>query len=275
MNQQNGITYRKLPGISAQGLRIWGLVFLLLGALGYGFFGNALIPSYGVDADGISNAPLSMVTVGSLLQIVYYCAIPVFCFLLVEGMKHTVSTKNYAIRVGILALATELPYNLCMTGKLLGAVSFEGGLHFDLANFSLNPVFGTLLCLVLIMFFKQYPNRDAKSILIKVMVWLVAFLWVAMLHIDDANRMLVIVPVLWMFRQKKSMQVFLGCVATFMSCIFNMSTLAFIGCCVAPLTFMLVHFYNEEPGERNKVINYLAFPVLLLAVGLLAKFGIS
>ena len=274
MKEQNGITYRKLPGISAQGLRIWGLVFLLLGALGYGVFGNALIPSYGVDAEGFSQAPLSMVSVGSILQIIYYCAIPVFSFLLVEGVKHTVNVKAYAIRVAVLALATELPYNLCMTGKVLGAISFEGGLHFDMSGFTLNPVFGTLLCLVLLIFFKQYADKGAKNIFIKVMVWLVAFLWVSMLHIDEANRMLVVVPVLWIFRNKKSMQVFLGCMATLLSCIFNMSTLAFIGCCVAPLTFMLVHFYNGEPGESNKVINYLACPAIFLAIGLLAKFAI-
>lgn len=273
MNQRNGITYRRLPGISAQGMRIWGLVLLLLGALGYGIFGNALIPSYGVDAEGISKAPLSMVSVGSILQILHYCAIPIFSFLLVEGMKHTVSARDYAIRVGMIALVTELPYNLCMTGKILGALSFEGGLHLDMAAFSLNPVFGTLLCMIVLLFFRHYGKKDAKNIFIKVVVWLVAFLWVAMLHIEDANRMLVIVPVLWIFRNKKGMQIFFGCMATFVTCIFNMSTLAFIGCCIAPLTFMLVHFYNEERGEGNKYINYLAYPAILLAVGLVAKFA--
>lgn len=274
MKKPNGITYRKLPGISAQGMRIWGLMFLLLGALGYGFFGNALIPSYGVDAEGITLAPFSMVTVGSILQIIYYCAIPIFCFLLVEGMKHTVSAKNYALRVTALALATELPFNLCMTGKLLGALSFEGGLHLNMASFSLNPVFGTLLCLILLIFFRQYSQKNAKNIAIKVVLWLVAFLWVSMLHIEDANRMLLIVPVLWFFRDKKGMQVLFGCIITMVSCIFNMNTLAFIGCCIAPLTFMLVHFYNGERGESNRFINYFAFPAMLLAIGLLAKYAI-
>ena len=196
MEQGKGIVYRKISGITAQGLRVWGLMFLLLGALGYGIFGNGLIPSYGVDADGVTLAPFSMVTVGSVLQILYYCAIPIFSILLVEGMKHTISAKDYAIRVGILALATELPYNLCMTGKLFGALSFEGGLHFNFASFSLNPVFGTLLCLVLLMFFRQYADKNIKNTFIKIVIWLIAFLWVGMLRIDDANRMLVIVPVL-------------------------------------------------------------------------------
>lgn len=274
MQKRNGITYRKFHGISAQGMRLWGLAFLLLGAVGYGVFGNALVPSYGVDANGVSLAPMSMLTVGSILQIAYYCAIPIFCFLLVEGMKRTSNARNYAIRVAILAVATELPYNLCMTGKLLGAVSFEGGMHFDMASFSLNPVFGSLLCLVVLLFFRHYAGKSAKNIFIKVFIWLVAFLWVSMLRIDDANRMLVIVPVLWIFRKKKGLQILFGCVATLLSCIFNMDTMAFIGCCLAPLTMMLVHFYNEEPGESNRIINYAAYPVILLAAALLAKFAI-
>lgn len=273
MEQGKGIVYRKLSGISAQGMRIWGLMFLLLGVVGYGIIANGLVTSYGVDADGVTLAPFSMVTAGSVLQIIYYCAIPIFSFLLVEGMKHTISARDYAIRVGILALVTELPFNLCMTGNLLGAIRFEGGLHFDFASFSLNPVFGTLLCLVMLMFFRQFGEKSAKNTLIKIVIWLVAFLWVAMLHIEEANRMLIIVPVLWIFRKKKNMQVFFGCVATFLCCIFDMGTLATIGCCIAPLTFMLVHFYNGEPGEGNKYINYLAFPVMLLVVGLVAKLA--
>ena len=274
MKQGNGITYRKLPGISAQGIRIWGLLFLVVGALGYGVFGNVLIPSYGVDVNGISLAPFSMVTVGSVLQILYYCAIPIFSFLLVEGMKRTVSPKNYAIRVGLLAVATELPFNLCMGGKVFGAISFQNGLHFDYEAFSLNPVFGSLLCIIVLMIFQYFAEKNAKNIFMKLVIWLMAFMWVFMLHIEEANRMLVIVPVLWFFRNKKQMQVFLGCMVTVMSCIFNMNTLATVGCLIAPLTFMLVHFYNEEPGEGNRLVNYLAFPVILLAVGLVAKFAI-
>ncbi len=273
MEQRNGIVYRKLGGISAQGLRIWGLIFLLCGAVGYGIFGNVMIPSFGVDADGISLAPISMVTVGSVLQAVYYCAIPVFSFLLVEGMKHTLSLRDYATRIGILALVTELPYNLCMSGKVLGALSFEGGLHFDYAAFSLNPVFGTLLCVVVLYFFRQYAKKTAKGILLGVMIWLVAFLWVEMLHIENAAMMLIIVPVLWLCRNKKPLQVFCGCVATFLCSIIDLGTMASIGCFIAPLTFMLVHFYNGEKGETNRYVNYLAYPAILVITGLAAQLA--
>ncbi len=262
MNQRPGITYRKPKGFSLQGLRIWGLLFLLCGAVGYGLFAKGLIP-----ANGGENAPLSMVTMGMVLQAVYFCAIPIFAFLLVQGFLHTSSIKNYAIRLLILAVLTEIPFNLCMTGNPLGAFSVGGG--FDWTNFSLNPVFATLLCLVVLFFFRQYPDNT----FVKILVWLMAFLWTGMLKIENANMMLVIVPVLWIFREKKGRQVFFGCVAMFLCSIFGLGTIASVGCFVAPLTFLLIHFYNEEQGDGNRVINYLAYPVILLAVGLATVFA--
>ena len=38
--------------------------------------------------------------------------------------------------------------------------------------------------------------------------------------------------------------------------------------------FLAIHFYNGEPGEGNRVVNYLFYPVALLAIGLVAMFAI-
>lgn len=267
MNQRPGITYQKPRGFTQQGIRIWGLLFLLCGAVGFGLFAKGLIP-----ANGGEQAPLSMVTVGMICQVLHYCAIPIFSFLLVQGFLHTSSIKNYAIRIGLLALLTELPYNLCMTGEVLGAFSFQGGLGFSFDKFSLNPVFATLLCLVVLFFFRQYPGKETNHVFVKILVWVMAFFWAGILRIEDANIMLVIVPVLWLCRKKKGMQVFCGCVATFLCSIFGLGEIASVGCFIAPLTFLLLHFYNDEQGEGNRYINYLAYPVILLAVGIATKY---
>ena len=265
MNQRPGITYRKLRGFSLQGIRIWGLLFLLCGAVGYSVFARGLIPSYG-DA-----APLSMITVGMILQVLTYCAIPIFAFLLVQGFLHTTSIKQYAIRLLILAVIAEVPFNFCMTGHPLGAFANSG---FNYADFSLNPVFGTLLSLVVLFFFRQYPGKTTNNIFVKVLVWLMAFLWAGMFRIEYANIMLVLVPVLWLTRRKKAMMIFGGCVATFLTCIFGLGNMGFVGSCIAPLTFLLLHFWNEEQGESNRYINYLAYPVILVgaAVATLLAF---
>lgn len=278
MNQQNGITYRKLPGLSAQGLRIWGLLFLA--------FGMVLNPS--VQKSLASNeVDFIFTSVGLILQLIHFCAIPIFVFLLVEGFTHTTSVKNYAIRIGILALIVELPYNFAMYGKLLGTFTFP-----NLQSLKLNPVFGMLLALILLYFFRKYSEKSMKNFAIKACLWFMAFVWTQMLHIEYGIAVILLVPIMYFLRNKKMLLIFAGCVAMtlcgFLEGMLQSSWLmnpaaaevslnptaiaSYLAS--APVAFIMIHFYNGEPGEGNRHINYLAYPVILLATGLLAKFAI-
>ena len=45
-------------------------------------------------------------------------AAPVTCFLLVEGYFHTRSVKRYAVRLGVFALISQIPYSIFQTGTI-------------------------------------------------------------------------------------------------------------------------------------------------------------
>ncbi len=72
-----------------------------------------------------------------ILRTIGRIAFPIFCYLIVEGYFHTRNVRNYAIRLFVFALLSQLPFNLAIKG---GISRF----------YSLNIFFTLLLGLILI-----------------------------------------------------------------------------------------------------------------------------
>ena len=246
--------------VSSRGLRIWGLLFLIAGIVGRGIVQNRLL---NVDAIGIENIAqmleydpsiLKYATMAVLLQGIETLAVPVFAFLLVEGFRHTSDVKAYLLRMAGTAVLAEIPYNLVTTGKV-----------FELTT--RNPVFAMLIGMIVLVFFKQYEGSNVKNTLAKCMVVLGALLWSAFLGIQNAVPVIGMILVLWLARGSRNKQVIFGIAAALLLGLLSGYYFASI------LGVALLLLYNGERGySENKVINYLSYPLVMLAVGIAAKF---
>ena len=246
-------------GLTANALHTWGMLFVVAGIVGSSLLQNAMLGITDLTNSQIlellNTKPdaMGLLTVSLVLEFLYACAAPIFAFLLVEGFTHTSNFKNYIFRVAGVAVLAEIPYNLAMGGALL-------------VTDSRNPAFALVICLVMLYLYNRYPDKMLNSIAVKAFVTLAAFLWVGMLRIEEGSSLLLLTVVLWSIRNKPNFRSIVGCAAAFGCTIFSLYYAA------APLVFLAIHAYNGEKGENNKLANYLSYPVLLLAFGLLAEY---
>lgn len=253
------IQRRTYGGLSRDGLRLWGFLFLALGIAGKAVFQNRYLGMIHGDGNALlallEQHPDRMVyaTIAVVLQAMETCAVPIFAFLLSEGMMHTENPGKYLCRLLAAAAAAELPFNLAMGGKLL-----------DLG--SRNPVFGLVFAAAAIWFCKYYGEKNLKHFLTRILVTVCAALWCGMLKVQYGAITVFIALVLWAFRLKPSYRNIAGATATIVCSLSSMFFMA------APMGFLAVFLYNGEEGEMRPLIKYGAYPGMLLMAAAAAMF---
>lgn len=253
------IRQTKSTGLHAGALRTFGMVFALTGMVGKCILQNQLLGMGHVTTQELleamqsSNLVMLYATASLILQALETCAVPIFAFLLVEGVIHTRNFQNYFLRVLGVALISEIPFNLAMGSKLL-----------DLS--SRNPVFGLVLALIVLYFFGRCQEKSLKNSLLKALVALAAVVWCSMLRVSYGGCVVILASVLWLMRGKPLFRGMVGAAAAMLCSLYSLYFLA------SPMSFLAIHFYNGEKGPQNKAVNYLAYPMLLTIVFLISKF---
>ena len=246
-------------GVTRSTLRLWAFLCLTLGTLGFSVIQNRLLNLGNTSAEALlaamqaSPRVMTYATVALILQAIHSCAAPLFAFLLVDGFLHTGNWQKYFLRVLGVAVLSELPYNLAVGGKWL-------------ITPTRNPAFGLVLALVMLYFFARYKDKTLSHTVIKAVVALAAVLWSIMLGIQDGAPLVILTMVLWLTWNKPILRTIFGCVSAFACSLFSPFYM------LSPMVFTLVHLYNGEQGEENVWVKHLAYPVMLLAFGILAVY---
>ena len=242
-------------GLHAGNLRAWGMLFAVAGIIGRSILQNQMLGVGVLSAEDLvqmmqsSQEAFIIATIALVLQAVETVAVPIFVFLLAEGFSHTSNWKKYILRVAAMAVLTEIPYDIAMNGKIL-----EFGAQ--------NPVLGLVLCMVLLYLYRRFAGKK----LICVIMTLAGFLWGIMLKIDHSVPMMLMLCIIYLFRNKRMYMGFSGVAMAAACMVVSPFYLA------AAMGFLAIHFYNGEPGEGNRVVNYLFYPVCLLVIGLAAMY---
>ncbi len=248
-------------GLSSGGLRAWAMLFLIAGVVGRGILQNRLLGIGQLTGQQLlevmssSSEAMAIATAALIMQALETCAIPLFSMLLVEGFLNTKDRKRYFLRVAVLALISEIPFNLAC-----------GGAWMDTS--SRNPAFGLVIGMVMLYLFSQFQEKTGSHRFVKLLVVVMSVFWVEMLGIDHGTPMIFMIGMLWLSRNRQQFRS-LMCGAAAMLC-----TLISPFYLVAAMGCLPVHLYNGEKGPESRFVNYAAYPVVLLAVGLIAQFVI-
>ena len=252
----------KRKGLNKHHVFLWGMLFLVAGMVSRCILQNRVLQmgaSTGMDLLEIlsaSGSAMAAATAALILQALETCAIPVFAFLLVDEFEKGKSRKKMLLFLLIAAIVSEIPYNYVMQGQFLNLTSR-------------NPIFAMAFGVLVLYFFRRYSEKSAANVLVKVFVVFAAVLWMVMLNVDHGVALLIVTVVMWAFRRKRAISSVFGAVAAsacvLISPFYIVSSMGILPVC-------LYREDDEEEPAETAVVPYLIYPILLVAVGMLANF---
>ena len=180
------------------------------------------------------------------MRIVGRLAFPIFAFLICEGFYHTRSVKRYAIRLGIFALISEVPFNL---------------LHSDhIFNPDAQNIFFTLLIGLLTIYGVEKYRKHPRSY-ISPAILLTGIFIAQILRTDYGGFGVALIYIFYFFRNKRKIAV--ACLVA-INIIYGLlqsfggfvPLQMFAGAAAIP-----VCMYNEKKGYSMKYAFYVFYPV--------------
>jgi len=236
-------------GLTDGAIKVVGLALVLLAAVG------SAVVSRGMPAD-LAQADFGQLTKVVLCEIVSWIGFPLYAALLYSGFRHTRAVGRYALRLAVLAIVSEVPYDLATSGRVW--------------NFSSqNPVFALLVALgVLFMLDRLRESGSATRVVVQILVCVAGAAWMLIFNVYLRMGLMpgglviyLFVLVFYFLDGRENLTAMVGAV---------LGAVAL----VAPAFGMVVlHFRNGLPGiaAPGKHIFYVLYPLCLLLVWLLSR----
>ena len=252
MRGNRGIVW-KTPDITADGLKMFACIVMFIRTICIVVIEKGMIHLESYTQSSLNAAMaqdsrlMTLAGLGAVFQLAGGLAIPIFAFLLVEGVRNTSDYKKYLLAMLGTALLSELPYDLAMSGKIL---DFSGQ----------NGMFTMTICLILLKCLELTGSiSGAAGKLVRFLEILAAVLWTSLFKSEYGLCMVLLTAVFYVFYTKNVIKTILG----------GAISLMYV---TGPLAFYGLWCYNGKRKNRiNKYLYYAVYPVSLLVVFILVK----
>lgn len=173
-----------------------------------------------------------------VFQLLGGLAIPVFAFLLVERFLHTENYRKDLIRMVLVAVLSEIPFDFAMSAKLL--------------DWSSQNLLITLsICLVMLYGLRMFQASKGAQLLIII----AAVLWSSLVKAQFGLCIVLLTAVYYLLREMRRPKLALSSVIGLMYV-------------TAPLSNFVIMRYNGKPGKAwNRNLFYALYPAHLLILG--------
>ncbi len=243
---------------------------------------------------------MNRMTLYWLARLIGRMAFPIYCFLIVEGVTHTRNWKKYAMRLGVLALISEIPFDFGLHNLRINLARPQVWQQLvQNSDWQHQNVFFTLLLGMLAVQFlrssqqaivrfqkRRQKGRDLSVSLLWIfryivwaaITWVLAYIAEYVLRTDYGNGGVIMISVmglmyeyweekLWMI-PRQVIRVVICALALWICCRVLNNSFEMYGM----IALLPIALYNGKKGYSNKGIQYgfyLFYPVHLIVVGIL------
>lgn len=239
------------PQISVNSLKIIGAVLMVL------YFFSACVVQNGIlhvsdytaeELNALMEADSQIMLwagIGSIGSVIGVMGIPIFAYLLVQGVEHISSLRRYALSVLVFAVISEVPYDLAMTGQL-----------WDWSE--QNSLWTVFIALIMLWLMKRFQGSGMVPLMLCLLFAAAGCFWAILLRCKFGAGLVLIAAILYLLRERKGVSYGLGALVSLIYA-------------TAPLGFVFIALCDGQRrsmGQWGKYIYYALYPVMLMLFAL-------
>ena len=188
-----------------------------------------------------------------ILRLIGRISFPIFAFLLAEGYKHTSSVKKYLLRLFIMALVSEVPFDYCLHGTYF--FTTHQNIFFELS----------LGLVTIYLLDREYVIRKHDiTIISRILIVIASALAAYFLSFDFRYAGILIIVAMYYIRDYY--RLFAPAIFVIYLCVYGLFNALF-----AIIPLLMIYFYNGKRGRSADVLRwafYIIYPLHLIIISL-------